>query len=939
MNRNLLPILLLTAVAANPQTTENGGDDEDDVPGRGVARISVINGDVSVRRGDSGDWTAAAINAPLLTQDRLLTGPGSRAEMQFDYANMIRVAADSEVRLADLENRRYIIQIARGLVTFRVLRDSESEVELSTPSISIRPNRRGVYRVAVREDGTTEVTVRSGEAEIFTPKGSERVRAGKTVMARGTQSDPEFMYASRETPEDDWDRWNERRDRDLERSRSYQYVSRDIYGAEDLDAHGRWVNDPDYGYVWAPAVAAGWAPYRAGRWAWADWYGWTWVSYDPWGWAPYHYGRWYHHSSWGWCWWPGGGPRVRHFWRPALVSFIGWNSGFSVGIGFGRVGWFPLAPREIYRPWYGGRYYGGGRSRVNIDNSVNVVNNVNITNVYRNARVNNAITAVDGADFSSGRVSRIHSVNRDDLSRASVVRGQVPVTPARESLRLADREVRGRESSGNDRFYSRREPARLERVSFDEQRRGIEQMTARRGGDEGVRGGGRSTEAVAGESGRRVGDNADRGGWRRVGGSENGARGADPASTTRRSGDNGGSAENGRRRGTSDNPAVSAPRTENSGSRRGTDGSDRGGWRRLGDNGGSVDGGRRGGTSDPAVVAPRTEDSGSRRATDSSDRGGRRGGTADPAVSAPRTEDSGSRRNSDGSDRGGWRRLGENGGSVDGGRRGGATDPAVVAPRTEDSGSRRGADGSDRGNWRRLGENGGSVDSGRRGGTADPAVTAPRNEDRGSRRGGDSSAPAATPRNEDRGSRQRSDNSDRSGWRRFGDPSGGGEPVPRTADRGGQRTSGSADRGGWSGFGDPSGTANRGSTGGEPRRSRDSDSGATRESRRSESRQWNSEGSPVRVNPPVVRERSSGSEGRRNYEPSGGGRSSSPAWGGGGRSSGDSSGGRMSGRSSDGGGRSSGGGGGWSGGGGGGGRSSAGGGGGGRSGGGGGRTR
>jgi len=27
-----------------------------DEPGRGVARISVINGDVSVRRGDSGDW-------------------------------------------------------------------------------------------------------------------------------------------------------------------------------------------------------------------------------------------------------------------------------------------------------------------------------------------------------------------------------------------------------------------------------------------------------------------------------------------------------------------------------------------------------------------------------------------------------------------------------------------------------------------------------------------------------------------------------------------------------------------------------------------------------------------------------------------------------------------------------------------------------------------
>ena len=42
-------------------------------PDRSVARISVINGDVSVRRGDSGDVVAAAINAPLLVQDSLLT--------------------------------------------------------------------------------------------------------------------------------------------------------------------------------------------------------------------------------------------------------------------------------------------------------------------------------------------------------------------------------------------------------------------------------------------------------------------------------------------------------------------------------------------------------------------------------------------------------------------------------------------------------------------------------------------------------------------------------------------------------------------------------------------------------------------------------------------------------------------------------------------------
>src|ERR1043166_5291466 len=58
-------------------------DDPDDEK-RGVARISLINGEVSVRRGDSGEWVAAAANAPLMAEDRLSTGPNSRAEVQFD---------------------------------------------------------------------------------------------------------------------------------------------------------------------------------------------------------------------------------------------------------------------------------------------------------------------------------------------------------------------------------------------------------------------------------------------------------------------------------------------------------------------------------------------------------------------------------------------------------------------------------------------------------------------------------------------------------------------------------------------------------------------------------------------------------------------------------------------------------------------------------------
>ncbi len=130
-------------------------------------------------------------------------------------------------------------------------------------------------------------------------------------------------------------------------------------GTEDLDAHGTWTEVPDYGPVWRPNVAPGWAPYRDGRWVYEPYWGWTWVSYDPWGWAPYHYGRWMMYNG-AWGWWPGpayGYPYYRPIWAPAYVSFFGFGGGFGFGFGFGfggSIGWLPLGPCDHFHPWWGG---------------------------------------------------------------------------------------------------------------------------------------------------------------------------------------------------------------------------------------------------------------------------------------------------------------------------------------------------------------------------------------------------------------------------------------------------------------------------------------------------------------------------------------------------------------------------------------------------------
>ncbi|MCC7154098.1 MAG: FecR domain-containing protein [Bryobacterales bacterium] len=511
---------------------------DQDAPGRGVARLSLLNGDVSVRRGDSGDWVAAAINAPVLAEDRIYSGAASRAEVQFDYFHRIRLSAETEVRLTELENRRYQMQVARGTATFAAIKGGNAQVEINTPGAAVRPAAYGDYRVSVEADGTATITVRSGEAEIFTPRGSQKLKSGHTMVVRGSATaDSEFQLVA-EIPNDAWDEFNQARDKELaKRSKVYQYVSRDIYGAEDLDGNGDWVYAAPYGYVWRPYVASGWAPYRYGRWSWVDWYGWSWVSYDPWGWAPFHYGRWFWNAN-AWCWYPG--PIYsHHWWRPGLVAWFGWG-GFGVGVGFGNWGWVPLAPFEAFHPWYGHGWYGGYRHG-GVYNNVHIVNNINIYNNYRNARINGAVTGVQ--DLSRGAPGRM--VRASEFERASLVQGGLPVAPVRESLRLSNREPgagavpRGTREDLN--FYSRSQAAKVDRVPFEQQRQALSESTRQ------AAAGGGSRQGFAQETPAASGRSEAQRGWRTV----------EPAAPGRVGGASGGEAIGGLSRGTESRAAES----------------------------------------------------------------------------------------------------------------------------------------------------------------------------------------------------------------------------------------------------------------------------------------------------------------------------------------------------------------------------------------------
>lgn len=431
-----------------------------DPPGR-VARVSYIRGDVGFQPGGSGEWADAVINRPLVTGDRLATDRDGRVELEIG-AGSIRLDERTTFSLLDINDAITQVELTDGTLNLDVRRLLEGQsYEVDTPTLAFVVSQPGEYRIDVGPNGdSTMVTVFRGSGDVYGENNaSYRVRGGQSYRF----SDARLRdYEVLDVPSvDDFDRFCQERNDRYERAVSSRYVSDEVVGYADLDDYGSWSTVASYGSVWYPrGLRSDWAPYRDGHWAWIDPWGWSWVDDQPWGFAPSHYGRWANINS-RWAWVPG--PRqLRPVYAPALVAFVGGNN-WGVSIGSNPVGWFPLGPRDVYRPWYDSSrdYF----TRVNTHNTI--INNITVVNVYNDysrgrpsrgdyayRRDQRAFTAVPGNVFAGARPvgrSRLR-LNQDAIGRGNVVNA-VAITPVQASLA----------ARGNGRVH-RPDPERFDRA-------------------------------------------------------------------------------------------------------------------------------------------------------------------------------------------------------------------------------------------------------------------------------------------------------------------------------------------------------------------------------------------------------------------------------------------------------------------------------------------
>ena len=228
----------LTVALATPAAAQRSrvNRDRDRAPELGVARVSVADGDVRLRGSDGAEVQARG-GDELRQGDVVLTGSRSRAEIEFDRGNFARLSGETEVRILDLGNLSYRVEVVRGLAALSQLDRYEADLDVETERATIRVIKPAVFTVEVQPGAQTDVTVRDGQVDVATDRRTERVKNG-VISIRGEGRDANVRMAKAE-PRSDFDDWVRRRDKILDDGSSRGYWPRRV-GVGVGYGWGRW---------------------------------------------------------------------------------------------------------------------------------------------------------------------------------------------------------------------------------------------------------------------------------------------------------------------------------------------------------------------------------------------------------------------------------------------------------------------------------------------------------------------------------------------------------------------------------------------------------------------------------------------------------------------------------------------------------------------------
>src|SRR6185503_3250362 len=173
----------------NTQDSARAGEAQDDDPDdydvkARVVRVSLMIGEVNLKRNGSKEWELVRLNYPIVEGDTVATGKDSRVELQFDARNFVRLAPGAVVRIVTLRDEGTALSVIEGTVTVRVakLDRNREHFEVDAPRTTFAIEKTGLYRIDAPREGRVRLTVRDGGlARIYSDTSGFSLRDGRSA--------------------------------------------------------------------------------------------------------------------------------------------------------------------------------------------------------------------------------------------------------------------------------------------------------------------------------------------------------------------------------------------------------------------------------------------------------------------------------------------------------------------------------------------------------------------------------------------------------------------------------------------------------------------------------------------------------------------------------------------------------------------------------------
>ncbi len=342
-----LAALLLAAPLVAQQTRDSSAATEttsrppspytvDASTGIRIVRLSQARGDVQMDRGTAEGFERAFTNLPIVSGARLKTGEGI-AEVELEDNSTLRLAPQTSVRFTTLSRDRTTgvtstqVTVLQGTVFASVVKHDRNPLTLQagTHTFALTPGshlRLAVDSVPSRDQPLVHLAVLDGTVQVQAPSGSTNVAKGHGLVF--DPSNPEVAtLTGKEGKADGLALWDKQSAEFHQASSNLSaFAGNGLYGANDLNYYGSFVNMPGCGSMWRPFFAsASWSPFSYGAWAYYPGAGYSFVSPYPWAWTPFHTGAWQQCGNAGWGWSPS-----------ADGSWFGLNNASRVSAGASR---------------------------------------------------------------------------------------------------------------------------------------------------------------------------------------------------------------------------------------------------------------------------------------------------------------------------------------------------------------------------------------------------------------------------------------------------------------------------------------------------------------------------------------------------------------------------------------------------------------------------